>query len=142
MRLPEDTTLYLPIKQTYFDQIIAGAKVVEYREVREGVTMARYLIKDKNPSGYKLDPAHTDPNKRYFYNDYNGGHYPFLPKPYRKLFLGVGYNKNRDTATVEITGISFHPEQILNDRDGNPCFCWWIEAFHLGRVLSVHRCKR
>lgn len=139
MKLPADT-LYLPIKQGFFDQIINGTKKVEFREVREGVTMARFLIKDaKSLSGYKLNPACTDPTKRYFYNDYNGGRYPFLPKPYKKMYLAVGYAKDRDTATVAITGITFHPEQVLKDRDGLPCFCWWIAEYHLGKVLDVRR---
>ena len=138
MKLPADT-LYLPIKQTYFDQIMAGTKTVEYREVREGATMSRYLIKEKNPSGYKLNPACTDPTRRYYYNDYNGGCYPFLPKPFKKAYLAVGYAKNRPTAVVEVTGITFHPEQILKDREGKPCFCWWVLELHLGKVLNMRK---
>ena len=30
----KDNTLYLPIKQVYSDQIIAGTKKEEYREIR------------------------------------------------------------------------------------------------------------
>lgn len=32
----KENTLYLPIKQVYFDQIIAGTKKEEYREIKEG----------------------------------------------------------------------------------------------------------
>lgn len=138
MKIPSDT-LYLPIRQKFFDEIIAGTKKIEYREIKEGITMGRYLIKEKNLSGYRLDPKHTDPARQYFYNDYNGGHYPFVPKPYKYLYLAVGYAKDRDTAKVEITGFSFHPEQILRDRDNRPCFCWWIMEIHLGRVTDIHR---
>ncbi len=42
----KENTLYLPIKQVYFDQIIDGTKKIEYREVKEGTTANRYLIKD------------------------------------------------------------------------------------------------
>ena len=34
----KENTLYLPIKQVYFDQIIAGTKKEEYREVKYGIT--------------------------------------------------------------------------------------------------------
>jgi hypothetical protein len=135
----KENTLYLPIKQVYFDQIIAGTKKEEYREVKLGVTMNRYLIKDDNSSGYKLNPECTEPDKRYWWDDYNGGRYPFLPKPYKYLYLAVGYAKERDTALVEVTGYHFNPERIRYDRDGNPCFCYWVMAIHLGRVVEVHR---
>ena len=53
--------------------------------------------------------------------------------------MAVGYEKDRDTATVEITGITFRPEQIINDRDGNPAYCFWVLEIHLGRVIEVYR---
>lgn len=140
MELPNKrNTLYLPIKQVYFDQIVAGTKKAEYREVKEGITANRYLQRADNPSGYALDPTHTDPGRRYFLDDYNGGHFPFLPKPIKYLDLAVGYAKERDTARVEVTGFSFEPEMIRYDRDGNPQFCFWVMTFHLGRVVSLHR---
>lgn len=138
MKTPSDT-LYLPIRQSFFDQIISGTKNVEYREIKEGITMGRYLIKASNPSGYELNPSCTEPGKVYYYNDYNGGCFPFIPKPYKYLYLAVGYAKDRDTAIIEIAGHSFRPEKILNDKEGRPCFCWWIMEIHLGRVLEVHR---
>ena len=45
-----------------------------------GVTMNRYLIKDDSSSGYKLNPECTEPDKRYWWDDYNGGRYTLLPK--------------------------------------------------------------
>lgn len=138
----KENTLYLPIKQVYFDQIVAGTKKKEYREVKFGTTANRYLIKVDTPSGYRLNPAVTDVKKQYFLDDYNGGDFPFLPKPIKYLQLAVGYAKDRDTALVEVTGYSFEPAAVRNDRDGNPAFCFWIEAFHLGRVLKLYRKKR
>ena len=44
----KEETLYLPIKQVYFDEIIAGMKKAEYREIKEGITANRYLLKDEN----------------------------------------------------------------------------------------------
>lgn len=54
----KENTLYLPIKQVYFDQIITGTKKEEYREIKEGITANRYLLKDKNGK-YVLNPDVT-----------------------------------------------------------------------------------
>ena len=132
-------TLYLPIKQLYFDQILAGTKKAEYREVKEGLTAGKYLIKDP-ATGYRLNPAvATDPTRRYYVDDYINGGFPFLPRPYQYLYLAVGYNKERDTALVEVTGYSFQADMIREDREGVPRFAFWTIAYHLGRVIEVHR---
>ena len=138
MREPQtkENTLYLPIKQVYFDQIIAGTKKEEYREVKLGITMNRYLQKADNSSGFALNPEYTEPDKRYYWDDYNNGRYPFLPKPIRYLDLAVGYAKERDTATVEVTDITFEPSRILGTP---PMFAWWLMVFHLGEVVRLHR---
>lgn len=141
MKVPDDT-LYLPIKQVYFDQIVAGTKKTEYRQVVGYPLASRYLIKEDTPNHYKLNPECTELGRVYDWRDYNGGKYPFLPRPFKKMYMAVGYEKDRDTATVEITGISFRPEQILNDKDGNPCYCFWVMEVHLGKVLEVYRKAR
>ena len=122
MKLPNDT-LYLPIKQVYFDQIIAGTKKEELREIKMGITANKYLqrvmddndnpVKDTNDTeGYVRDLEHTDP----------------------KLYLAVGYAKERDTALVEIDGYRFIPEMIRADK-----YAFWVIAYHIGKVLEVHR---
>lgn len=135
----KQNTLYLPIKQSYFDAIIAGTKKAEYREVKEGLTANKYLIKDA-ATGYKLNPAvATDPTQRYYVDDYINGGFPFLPREYKYLSLAVGYNKERDTALVEVTGFSFEPQMIREDRTGTPRFAFWTIVYHLGRVVQLHR---
>lgn len=137
----KENTLYLPIKQVYFDQIIEGTKKAEYREVKEGITANRYLLKENG--AYVLNPDSVkDINATYYMDDYNGGKFPFVPKPYKYLSLAVGYAKERDTALVEVTGFSFEPHMIRADREGNPKYCFWIIAFHLGKVIEVHRKNR
>lgn len=37
-------TLYLPIQQIYYDQIIAGTKKIEYRDIKD-TTASRYYFK-------------------------------------------------------------------------------------------------
>jgi hypothetical protein len=126
-------TLYLPIKQVYFDQIIEGTKKIEYREVKD-TTAKRYLIySDGKPI---LNQEVTDPTLDYYLDDFNGGKFPFVPKQYKYLNLAVGYSKNRDTALVEVEKITFMPAEIRAKM-----FCFWIEEFHIGRVVEVHRKK-
>ena len=131
----KENTLYLPIKQVYFDQIIAGTKKEEYREVKYGITSTRYLRHDAL-GNLVLNPSCTEEDKEYFVDDYNGGNFPFLPNPFKYLSLAVGYAKKRDTALVEVTGISFKTGRILGKP---PKYAWWIMVFHLGNVVEVHR---
>lgn len=129
----KENTLYLPIKQVYFDQIVAGTKKEEYREIKEGITANRYLLKDSNGK-YVLNSDVTQPDKEYFIDDYNNGHFPFVPKPYKYLYIAVGYAKERDTALVEVDGFRFIPNMIR----GN-LYAFWQIAFHLGKIIEVHR---
>lgn len=137
----KENTLYLPIKQVYFDQIIEGTKKAEYREVKEGITANRYLLKKEGK--YVLNPdAVEDMNATYYIDDYNNGKFPFVPKPYKYLSLAVGYARERDTALVEVTGFSFEPKMVRYDREGKPRYSFWIMAFHLGDVVELHRKNR
>lgn len=129
----KENTLYLPIKQVYFDQIIQGTKKEEYREIKEGITANRYLLKDSKGK-YVLNPDVTLPDKEYFIDDYNNGNFPFVPKPYKYLYLAVGYAKERDTALVEVDGFRFIPNMIRAN-----LYAFWQIAFHIGRVVEVHR---
>lgn len=129
----KENTLYLPIKQVYFDQIIAGTKTEEYREIKEGITANRYLLKDAS-GDYALNLDTTEPGKKYYIDDYNDGHFPFLPKPYKYLALAVGYNKERDTALVEVTGYRFIPDLIRANK-----FAFWQIAYKIGRIVEMHR---
>lgn len=128
----KENTLYLPIKQVYFDQILKGTKKEEYREVKEGVTASRYL--QKRGKEFVKNKLVTSPMREYYIDDYNDGHFPFLPKDIKYLDIAVGYAKDRDTATVEVTGISFEPAKVFNNK-----IAWWIIVFHLGRVVTSYR---
>ena len=85
----KENTLYLPIKQVYFDQIIEGTKDKEFREVKEGITANRYLEKDASGK-YVLNPEVTDPNKEYFIDDYNNGNFPFSTEEIDQIFVFGG----------------------------------------------------
>lgn len=139
MQTPKNSdVLYLPIKQVYFDEIVSGVKSCEFREVKEGITANKYILRDSSGK-YVLNAECTEADTAYFLDDYNGGKFPFMPKPYRYLYLAVGYAKERDTALVEVTGYSFEPYMIRKDREGKPKYAFWVIAYHLGRVVELHR---
>ncbi len=132
----KENTLYLPIKQVYFDQIIAGTKKEEFREIKEGITANRYLVKDEKTK-YVLNKDVTVESKEYFIDDYNDGNFPFEPKRYKYLYLAVGYKKERDTAIVEVDGYRFIPGMIRAN-----LFAFWQIAYHIGDIIEVNRAKR
>lgn len=153
----KENTLYLTIKQVYFDQIVAGTKVHEYREITESTTK-RYLEYSDEGSPIIWIDVVTCPKsdvKEYTIDVYNNGIYPYFPKETIKyLKLAVGYQKQRDTAIVEVTGIHFEPHYnkdgkairfSYNPPDGsdrpdpNGPICYWQIVFHLGKVVELHR---
>lgn len=94
-----DTTgmkvLTLNIKKIYFDEIMSGAKKIEYRELKQ-TTLNKYTYLDE-----------TD-GKRYL-------------RRYDALRLIVGYNKDRESALVQVTDITYN--------EG-------IVEYHLGLILE------
>ncbi|MGV8092503.1 MAG: hypothetical protein AB2L24_11645 [Mangrovibacterium sp.] len=79
MQPTKENTLYLPIKQVYFDQIIAGNKKEKFREIKT-TTPKKYLQTD--PAGNLIpDPALVNPAECSGYiDDYYGGVFPFKPR--------------------------------------------------------------
>ena len=85
----------LNIKKIYFDEIIKGDKKIEFRELKQ-TTLNKYTYVDETDS------------KRYL-------------RRYDALRLYVGYNKNKESAIVEVTNITYNEGTV---------------EFHLGRVLE------
>lgn len=120
--------LNLIIKQRYFDAILAGRKVQEFREVRP-TTIKKLLQLDED--GFEIEDA--DGNAQ--------------PIKYDAIQFYVGYNKDRDSALVEVLGahceifVDANGEPITyeygRDKDGQP-LVWVSEqvVFDLGKVLS------
>lgn len=120
--------LNLIIKQRYLDAILAGRKVQEFREVRP-TTIKKLLQLDEE--GFEIEDA--DGNAQ--------------PIKYDAIQFYVGYNKDRDSALVEVVGthceifVDDNKEPITyeygRDEDGNP-LVWVAEqvVFDLGKVLS------
>ena len=113
--------LNLIIRQKYFDAILAGRKVQEFREVRP-TTIKKLLQLDEE--GFEIEDA--DGNAQ--------------PIKYDAIQFYVGYNKDRDSAHCEIF-VDENNEPITyehgRDKDGNP-LVWVAEqvVFDLGKVLS------
>lgn len=95
-----DTTgmkvLTLNIKKIYFDEIISGTKTIEYRELKQ-TTLNKYTYLDESDG------------KRYL-------------RRYDALRLFVGYHKDRESALVQVTDITYN--------EG-------IVEYHLGMVLET-----
>ena len=158
IKLPKpdkSNTLYLTIKQVFFDQIIAGTKKEEYRELKE-TTYKKYIETDEDGNVFFNDNLISESKLSEYYAEdslyiYNDGVCPLLPK--NNLFyldLAVGYNKVRDTALVEVIDISF---EIAKDNSGNEVrfniddsgnvifaqdgkLCEWIAVLHLGNIVE------
>lgn len=88
------------IKQHWFDEILAGRKPKEYRELKP-TTLKKLVKLDKN--GDLL----LDENEN------------AIPIHYDAMLLFVGYNKVRDSALVEIMG---EKEEVLRDENGEEIF--------------------
>ena len=120
--------LNLIIRQKYFDAILAGRKAQEFREVRP-TNIKKLLQLDEE--GYEVE-------------DEEGNAQPIK---YDAIQFYVGYNKDRDSALVEVAGA--HCEIFVNnngepityeygrDKEGKP-LVWVAEqvVYDLGKILN------
>ena len=88
--------LNLIIKQKYFDAIMCGQKVQEFREVKP--TTIKKLLK-LDDEGYEVLDEHGNSQ----------------PIEYDAIRFFVGYNKDRDSAMVEVK--SAYCEIFVDDKD-------------------------
>ena len=120
--------LNLIIKQKYFDAILAGRKVQEFREIRPS-TVKKYIELDED--GFEKE------------DEYGNA----IPVKYDAIRFFVGYNTDRDTALVEVVGahteifVDENEQPIMyehgKDKGGNP-LVWVAEqvVYDLGKVLE------
>ena len=152
----KENTLYLVIKQVYFDAILVGTKKQEFREIK-GTTYKKYLDTWKNDGEVFLYIDKTKlplENLQKHSNDpmvYNNGNYPYIPIPYKFLDLAVGYKKDRDTMIVQIEDIHFEPMKGKNGKearfsddgermriDENGELCIWQIVYSLGAIIDTN----
>ena len=115
--------LNLIIKQKYFDLIMRGQKVQEFREIRP-TTEKRYL--EMGEDGYAKE---TDDGN-------------VVPVRYDAIHFFVGYAKDRDNALVEVKGA--HVEFFVDD-NGKPIMyeykgeqVWAAQiVYDLGRIIKT-----
>ena len=127
-----ENTLYLPIKQIYFDPIVSGQKKEEYREIKS-TTQFRYLLSKDKVLLYDMTLI-TCPSFQGQCDDYNNGVYPFLPIRYEYLNLAVGYAKVRDTMLIRVSDITFEPHTVLGNK-----YAFWVIVYHLGEIVELFR---
>ena len=80
MKSTKENTLYLTIKQVYFDQIIEGSKKEEYREIKD-TTYKKYL--EVSEQGWPLFDTTLISEDDELLGDlciWNNGVYPYIPK--------------------------------------------------------------
>lgn len=113
--------LTLIIRQKFFDQIIAGIKKQEFREIRPN-TCRKYCELDGE--GYVREE--------------NG---VLVPRRYDAIRFYVGYNKDRDTALVRVREASI---ELFVDEDDNLIeyeykgerYCAAQIVYDLGEILE------
>lgn len=124
-------TLKLSIKQVFFNEIVAGTKKTEYREIFNAYTANKYLATDVNGTPL-CDPKHTVEGRIYHPDEYNDGHFPFVARTYKRIRFSVG--AFGDSCMAEITHVTFS----VSRQKGNGLVVWQAE-YHLGKVTNVRR---
>jgi len=127
--------LNLIIKQQYFDEIAAGIKTQEFREVKP-TTVKKLIQLDED--GYEIEDENANA----------------IPIQYDALRLYVGYNKDRDEMLIEVKDA--HTEVFVNEKGepitythgtdpktGEPLE-WVAEqvVYDLGKILEIKRNKK
>jgi len=114
--------LTLIIKQVYFDHIIAGTKTQEFREVKP-TTVKRLIELDED--GFEKEDEHNNA----------------IPVKYDAIQFYVGYNKDRDSALVEVKDA--YTEMFVDENDQVITYEYngqdWVAeqvVYNLGKVLE------
>lgn len=154
----KENSLYLPINQEYFDEIVNGNKDKEYRAIGPQ-TVTKFIQNKKKDGETELlcnRDLISDKDFDLYANDYmfyNNGVFPYIPKDIKYLDLAVGYRKQRDRMLVEVVDISFEPGKdkegnialVSYNKEGKPYkdengeFTLWNIVFHLGEIVDVNR---
>lgn len=115
--------LTLIIKQKFFDEILSGKKTQEFREIRPN-TQSKYCQLDAE--GYCIEKDGV-----------------ILPRHYDAIQFYVGYNKDRASALVKITGANI---ELFEDENHNlieytykgDTYLAAQIVYDLGKVIEKH----
>ena len=111
----------LIIKQKYFDEILAGTKTQEFREIRPS-SQTKYCEIDEEGFCKEVDGV-------------------FIPRKYDAIRFYVGYNKNRASALVEVKDANIelfvdeNDEFIVQVQNGEEYLMAQV-VYDLGRVIE------
>ncbi|HBQ57048.1 MAG: ASCH domain-containing protein [Fermentimonas caenicola] len=159
----KENTLYLTIKQKWFDEIVAGRKNVEYRDIKE-TTMKKYLDLTVRGDNTILVNEHLPVDGLLGIFEYNNGIFCYVPRIYQYLNLAVGYKKDRDTALIRVKGACIMPYRLEDGRiyrfndemiEGvetmsqgefiktsyreNGELCYWTIGYQLGEIVELDK---
>lgn len=115
--------LTLIIKREFFDRILSGEKTQEFREIRPN-TQKKYCELDEEGYCKEVDGI-------------------LQPRKYDAIQFYVGYNKDRESALVEVKGARielFEDENhnlIEYEYNGEPYLAAQV-VYDLGRVIDKH----
>lgn len=121
--------LQLIIKQKYFDEIIAGIKKQEFREIRP-TTAKKYINYKCNGKIYTDDRELTENSE-----------IDVVPIHYDAIRFYVGYNKDRASALVEVTGatveffVDENGEDIVYEYKGEEYLAAQM-VYDLGKIIE------
>lgn len=116
--------LTLIIKQCYFDEIIAGTKKQEFREIKPS-SNKKYCEIDEEGYSKVVDGI-------------------IIPRHYDAIRFYVGYNKDRDSALVEVKKaeiflfVDENDEFIVLQQNGEDYYAAQI-VYDLGEILEVKK---
>jgi hypothetical protein len=139
-------TLTLHICGVFYEQILAGKKKKEYREIKPTTfkKMCRYLV-----DGEEFDDLNDIPDEPR-YNDFIEAHgFDITPIEYDALKLIVGYPKKgeEDSMLIEITSADIEyfvdeetREPIYYEYKGNEFIACQM-VYSLGKILELKRNK-
>lgn len=117
--------LTLIIKQCFFDEIIAGTKKQEFREIKP-TTEKKYV--EIGEDGYAVEDEYGN----------------CVPVKYDAIRFYVGYNKDRDSALVEVVDaytevfVDENDQPIVYDYKGEEYWAAQI-VYNLGKILEVKK---
>ena len=144
--LNNENSLYLTIRQKPFDEILAGSKLIEYREIKS-TTYNNYLYCDEYGVPFFLETVEFPEEEGFDIYLYNNGVCPFAVREDINFlrFKAGATAKDMDSAVVEVKSIKAVPQErfeIVNDQpvpDANGRFCTWVLEFNLGNVRGFYR---
>lgn len=113
--------LTLIIKQKYFDEILAGTKTQEFREIRPS-SQSKYCELDEEGFCKEADGI-------------------FIPRKYDAIRFYVGYNKNRASALVEVKDANIElfvdeNDEFIVQMQGGVEYLMAQVVYDLGKVLE------